>query len=115
MTKRMNKELLYKITRLFVPILIPCTRLLRNFFGRIGARVSPIVEYAHLGISPEINREWAILDTFDMYSPAHDHPQSLRAVKRWFSEAGFIDAFVWYGPNGIVGRGEKPSGRNCGD
>ena len=115
MTKRMNKELLYKITRLFVPILIPCTRLLRKFFGRIGAGVSPIVEYAHLGISPEINREWAILDTFDMYSPAHDHPQSLRAVKRWFSEAGFIDAFVWYGPNGIVGRGEKPAGRSCGD
>ena len=113
MTKRMNKEILYKIIKLLVPSLIPFTRLLRNLFGRIGARLSPIVEYAHLGIAPEINREWAILDTFDMYSPAHDHPQSLRTVKRWFSEAGFANTVVQYGPNGIVARGVKASIEGC--
>jgi len=107
-TKRMNKKRLYKLVRLFVPVLLPFTRLMRMFLGRAGARLSPIVEYTHLGLPSEINRDWAVLDTFDMYSPAHDHPQSLKTVKRWFSEAGFAKAVVQYGPNGIVGRGKKP-------
>jgi SAM-dependent methyltransferase len=107
-TKRMNKKRLYKLVRLFVPVLFPFTRLMRMFLGRAGARFSPIVEYTHLGLPSEINRDWAVLDTFDMYSPAHDHPQSLKIVKRWFSEAGFADAVVQHGPNGIVGRGKKP-------
>jgi hypothetical protein len=56
----------------------------------------------------ELNREWAILDTFDMYSPAHDHPRSIAQVRRWFSAANFVDVVVEYGPNGVVGRGRKP-------
>ena len=107
-TKRMNKESIYKLVALVVPILIPFTTFLRISLGRAGARLSPIVEYTHLGLPPEINRDWAVLDTFDMYSPAHDHPQALKTVKRWFSEAAFANAVVQYGPNGIVGRGKKP-------
>jgi SAM-dependent methyltransferase len=107
MTKRMNKETLYKSVAFVVPVLLPFTRLMRRLFGRAGARLSPIVEYSYLGLAPEINKEWAVLDTFDMYSPAHDHPQSLKTVKGWFSEAGFADAVVQYGPNGITGRGKK--------
>lgn len=107
-TKWMNKKYLYNLITLIVPILIPFTRLMKMFLGRAGARLSPIVEYTHLGLPTEINRDWAILDTFDMYSPTHDHPQSLKTVKRWFLEAGFASALVEYGPNGIVGRGKKP-------
>lgn len=107
-TKRMSKEKLYKLVALFVPILVPFTRLMRMFLGRVGARLSPIVEYTHLGLPSEINRDWAVLDTFDMYSPAHDHPQSLKTVKRWFSKAGFSEAVVQYSQNGIVGKGRKP-------
>jgi hypothetical protein len=71
----------------------------------------PIVEYSHLGLTPELNREWAVLDTFDMYSPAHDHPQSKATVRRWFREAGFIDVNVADGPNGVVGHGHRPESR----
>lgn len=31
-------------------------------------------------------REWVILDTFDMFSPEHDHPQKLSTVINWFKE-----------------------------
>jgi SAM-dependent methyltransferase len=106
-TRRMNKETLYKVITLLVPILIPFTRFMRISLGRAGARLSPIVEYTHLGLPLEINREWAILDTFDMYSPAYDHPQSLKTVKRWFSEVGFSEVLVQYGPYGLVGKGKK--------
>jgi hypothetical protein len=33
-------------------------------------------------------REWVVLDTFDMFSPEHDHPQKISTVKKWFEEFG---------------------------
>jgi SAM-dependent methyltransferase len=33
-------------------------------------------------------REWVVLDTFDMFSPAYDHPQRLKDVEKWFNEFG---------------------------
>ncbi len=77
--------------------------------GKFGARLLPIVEYSHLELPYELNREWAILDTFDMYSPAHDHPRSIPQVRRWFADAGFVDVVVEYGPNGVIGRGRRPA------
>lgn len=107
-TKRINKSILYKTIEHLTPVLLPISILLRRIAGRFGSRIMPIVEYSNLGLSYELNKQWAILDTFDMYSPAHDHPQSLTTVKRWFSEAGFTDIYVGYGPNGVVGRGKRP-------
>ena len=108
-TKRMRKETLYGIISNLTPPLVPVAKLLRRLAGRLGARLVPIVEYSHLGLPPELNVQWAILDTFDMYSPAHDHPQSLVTVKRWFSEIGFQDIWVRPGPNGVVGSGRRPA------
>lgn len=107
-TKRMKKQSLYSLIESLAPTLIPLAKVLRKIAGRAGARLVPIVEYSHLGLSPELNRQWAILDTFDMYSPAHDHPQSLADVRHWFESAGFIEIDVRYGPNGVVGTGKKP-------
>jgi len=106
-TMRINREKLYKFLSHIVPKLIPISKTLRKFFGRFGARLIPIVEFSHLGLSKEINEQWAVLDTFDMYSPAHDHPQSMKTVRRWFKEAGFENSEIWYGDNGVVGRGVK--------
>jgi hypothetical protein len=103
----MNKKRLYRLIERVTPPLIPAARLLRRLAGRAGARLVPIVEYTHLGLDRDLNKQWAILDTFDMYSPEHDHPQSLASVKKWFEAAGFINIQVKYGPNGVVGRGTK--------
>ncbi len=107
LTMRMDREKLYHLLTYVVPRLIPAAKILRKWFGRSGARLVPIVEFSHLGLSKEINKQWAILDTFDMYSPAHDHPQSMKTICKWFKEAGFEDTEIWYGDNGIVGRGRK--------
>jgi SAM-dependent methyltransferase len=112
-TKRMSKEKFYKFVQFVVPVLIPFTIFMRKALGRVGARLSPIVEYSHLGLPPNINKEWAVLDTFDMYSPAYDYPQTLETVQRWFSEIGFADVTVNFGPNGVVGRGKNTL--NAGD
>lgn len=108
LTKRLDKEMLYKMVATTVPILLPLAIFFRRIAGRYGGRLLPIVEYSHLGLPYELNQQWAILDTFDMYSPKHDHPQSIAAVKRWFLEVGFSDIKVRYGPNGIIAKGRRP-------
>lgn len=107
-TRRMKKETLYRVVETVTPPLVPLAQLLRRLFGRAGARLVPIVQYAHLGLPPQLNVQWAILDTFDMYSPAHDHPQSLKSVHVWFERAGFVDIDVRHGLNGVVGSGRRP-------
>ena len=111
-TKRMDKERLYRIVSTITPRLVPLAVALRTIAGRTGARLVPIVEYSQLKLPAEVNKEWAILDTFDMYSPAHDHPQRVSTVLRWFSSAGFTDVDVRRGPNGIIGKGRKPIAGN---
>jgi SAM-dependent methyltransferase len=107
LTKRMDKKRLYKLIAKVTPPMVPVAAFMRRVLGRAGARLLPIVQYEHLGLAPELNREWAILDTFDMYSPAHDHPQTRGTIRRWYREAGFVDVFVEYGHNGIVARGRR--------
>lgn len=107
LTRRMDPDRLYRMVRWGVPKLVPVTRFARRVAGRWGARLLPIAEYSHLGISPELNREWSILDTFDMLSPVHDHPQTLAAVRRWFMDGDFVAVDVRKGPNGIIGTGKK--------
>ncbi len=108
-TRRMNPMRLYEIVETLAPALVAPTRWLRRLAGRAGARLSPIVEYSHLGLTAEQNVQWAVLDTFDMYSPAYDLPQSADTVRRWFSAAGFVQVEVFDGLNGVVGRGRRPS------
>ncbi len=109
LTKRADKDRLHKIIAALTPPLVPLSAWLYRFAGRVGARLLPIVQYNHLGLPPAVNREWAILDTFDMYAPAHDHPQTLNTVRRWYEEAGFVNVTVAYGPNGVIARGRRPA------
>jgi SAM-dependent methyltransferase len=111
-TTRLRKDTLFRLVQRAVRLMLPAAVLLRRVGGKFGARILPIVEYSHLGLTRELNREWAILDTFDMYSPTHDHPRSLAQVHRWFEQANFEDVDVRYGPNGVVGRGRRPRGED---
>jgi SAM-dependent methyltransferase len=60
-------------------------------------------------------REWAILDTFDMFSPEHDHPQRIENVAEMFRKCGAAVTFADFQPiNGgataaAVVRAVKPS------
>jgi len=108
-TKKMDSKRLYRLIERATPALFSASEFLSRVFGRFGARLLPIVYYPSLGLSPEVARQWSVLDTFDMYSPAHDHPQTIKTVKSWFDKAGFVDVTVRYGLNGIVARGRRPA------
>lgn len=107
-TRRLPADRLYRFVSAITPTLVTPTRWLRRLGGRVGARLSPIVEYSHLGLTPEQNTQWAVLDTFDMYAPAYDLPQSVDDVRAWYEEAGFVDVEAFNGYNGVVGRGRRP-------
>lgn len=107
-TTRMPKNRLFKLVEGLVDKLLPTAIRLRRIGGRWGARLVPILEYSHFGLPFELNREWAILDTFDMYSPTHDHPGTVAEIQSLFASAGFVDVVVEYGPNGVIGRGCRP-------
>ncbi len=102
-TKKITQKKLYNFISLVVPKLIPLSIFFTNFLGRFGSRLVPIKQFHSLGLNPEINREWAILDTFDMYSPSYDNPASLNGVNQWLTELNCLEEiWVRYGDNGIV-------------
>lgn len=107
LTKRVPQHALYKAISWVVPLLQPVAKNMRRVAGRAGARIAPIVDFSHLGLSEELNKEWTILDTFDMYAPAYDRPQTHDQVGQWYRAAGFEDVVVASGPNGLVGRGRR--------
>jgi hypothetical protein len=74
----------------------------------VGQAVGICDYRGYFPLSPEQQFELCLLDTFDMMSPAHDHPQTLATVRRWFDEAGFEAIEVKPGYNGVEGRGRRP-------
>ena len=74
------------------------------FFDKVGVgkiinRFLPVVDIKGTlppDLSKEELREWVILDTFDMFSPEHDHPQKISTVKKWFEEFGMKVTFADY-------------------
>lgn len=73
--------------------------------GRFVNRFLPICDIKGTlpkNLSKKSLREWVILDTFDMFSPEHDHPQKFSTVAKWFCEFGMEVTFagvVTYGDN----------------
>lgn len=87
----------------------PITRWarVRGISGKIIMRMLP-VSSSHLHRLPLTEtdfREWVRLDTLDMYSPAHDHPQTFSRVKEWLEGAEFaVDPRHPHGGISITGR-----------
>ena len=109
-TTRMDQQRLYRTIESVVPRLCPLAAWLKRHAGRVGAHFLPIVEYSQLGLRPDHALDLAILDTFDMYSPKYDQPQTISTLKRWFESCGFEDIVVERGYNGIIGRGSRREG-----
>jgi SAM-dependent methyltransferase len=70
--------------------------------------IGPISHAPRLNFTDEELIQVKILSALDMYSPVHDHPQTLDTVRQWFSDAGLVDAYLGTGFNGINARGRKP-------
>jgi SAM-dependent methyltransferase len=109
LTKRVPSRTLFGLVERVVPVLLPVSVLIGRtpILGRYLRYLVPVVNYeGAYPLSPAQLREWSVLDTFDMLSPEHDHPQSARTLRRWLEETGFRDVSVQR-LGFLVGRGTK--------
>ncbi len=108
-TRRLAPKAALRLVKTLFPILFPVSVALGRIpvAGRYLRHLVPVANYR--GILPldgKQNREWSYLDTFDMWAPAYDRPQSVAAVSSWFEKAGFDEIEVLR-MGFTVGRGRK--------
>ncbi len=92
-TRRLSPETMRRWIVPWVNFWYPISRNLLNI-PRVGPYLNyslPVLCYKgkYSGLNEEQLKQWALLDTFDMFAPAHDHPQTWRTVRRWLEESGF--------------------------
>ena len=113
LTRRLPAPLLYRFCERWVNLWWPVTGTFVKLTGR--RMLSWFLLMAdYRGVYPlpdQIQKQWAILDSFDMLSPAYDFPQRPEDVRAWFERSRLENVQVGYGSNGVFGRGVKPSDR----
>jgi SAM-dependent methyltransferase len=100
-TKRMDHQRLLGWIDRNADRLIRVSRLLDRVGLHILTRFLPVVDIKGTmppGLSPEALREWVVLDTFDMFSPEHDHPQRVDTVAAMMRRAGAEVTFAGFVP-----------------
>jgi SAM-dependent methyltransferase len=120
LTKRLSHERLFNLIEGNIDWLIVASRILMKIRLGFLTRFIPIVDLRTMppqGLSKVQFREWVVLDTFDMFSPAHDHPQRIEDVASMFKEYGAdvtFSGFVEYakGYKAAVVRGIKEALNN---
>ena len=90
-TRRMDNARLLGLIEANIDWLIGAYRFLERIKMQPMTRFLPIVDIRGTfpaGLSATQVREWAILDTFDMYSPDFDSPQRIETVAAMFERGG---------------------------
>ncbi len=107
-TKKMSHEKLLSLIENNVDRLIGIYHFLNKVGLHFLTRFIPICDIKNTlpqKLTKEELRNWVILDTFDMFSPQHDHPQKLETVKKWCQEYGlkvYFADFIKVGNNKIA-------------
>ncbi len=98
-TRRLPHDRLLRLIDRNIDWLMAAYRALVRW--RLGAltRFLPIADLRYIhpkGLTPDQAREWAVLDTFDMFSPAFDNPQRVERVADMFGRCGAQITFAGY-------------------
>ena len=85
-TKMLNKKLLLSLIEIYIDLAIKLFDFLVRFNLAFLTRFIPITDLRGFpkNISLAERRKWAVLDTFDAYSPQFDNPQKINNVKNMF-------------------------------
>jgi SAM-dependent methyltransferase len=98
-TKRIRPQRLFSIVEWLVPILLRVSNAISRIplVGHQLRYAVPVVN--HRPAIPRLTErqvhEWAVLDTFDMFGPAYDQPQSELTLLSWAREAGLRHVTVF--------------------
>ena len=89
-TKRISKKLLFHLIKKSVPLSLFFFDILNRLKLGFLTRFLPITDVRGFpkSLSNKDRLEWAIMDTFDAFSPEFDKPQRLNKVIQMFKEEG---------------------------
>lgn len=89
-TKRLSQERLLSLIEKNVDWLLGAYGLLKRLRLGVLTRFLPLAEISNFPphLSASERREWAVLDTFDAFSPQYDQPQRVQDVADMFARAG---------------------------
>jgi SAM-dependent methyltransferase len=110
LTTRLPKERLFALLQRWIgPLWRVSTALQRvPLLGRYLHRLVPVANYTGiLPLSEQQLREWALLDTFDWFSPAYDNPQTSSTIRTWLGQSGLVEVEVLKAGH-LTGRGRRP-------
>jgi len=108
-TTRMNKTQLFTCLQKSVPALLPISQQLAKvpLVGQFLKRMIPVANHFDgLDLNSEQIKEWALLDTFDWFSPEYDQPQSAQTAENWMHEAKMKDVQILRAGH-LVARGHR--------
>ena len=110
-TTRIPTETLFKIVKAWVGFSLPISRFMRKKLKLRQGLVERIMSVANYegavpGIGDSNVYEWALLDTFDWYSPAYDNPLTKKELEDALA-VGKIDKVIEVDPHGINYKGYK--------
>jgi len=97
-TRRIAPERLFRLVQRAVPPLLSVSRVVGRipFVGKHLRYAIPVVNYEGIyPLSDKQLKEWAVLDTFDMFSPAYDQPQSAKTLSSWAKKFALKDCEVF--------------------
>ena len=109
-TRMIPRERLFPFVERLVDVLLPVSRAVARIpvVGRKLRWAVPVANHElDFPLSPEQVHEWAVLNTYDMLAPAHDHPQDAPTLTRWFTEAGLESVRVFRRGH-LIGQGRRP-------
>ena len=76
-------------------------------FGKGLSRLVPIQNYNGIyNLTIKDQLQWAILDTFDWFSPAYDNPQTPKTLMKWFKEHDLVNIEIFHEGH-LVSRANK--------
>ena len=98
-TKRLSHQRLMRLVESNIDWLLNFERILHALRLGILTRFLPLVDTHRTFpnyLSESEKREWAVLDTFDMFSPEYDDPQRIRDVAAMFQRHGADVTFAGF-------------------
>ena len=101
LTKRLSHDRLFSLIEGNVDWLIKAHFLLHRMGLGLLNRFLPVCNIKDsfpATLTQAELREWTILDTFDQYSPEHDHPQRIADVAKMFERHGATVTFAGFEP-----------------
>ena len=112
-TRLLPHKVLDRFVRFHVGWVFPMTRWLYRRIGRPASVLSWMLAVGSyqrlLDADDRMLQRLAMLETYDMLSPAYDRPRTVGMVRRWCEQAGLEDIRVRRDFN-VIARATRPAG-----